>query len=285
MYVAFVDLLGFSSAVESLSEADDVSFADLVSETTSLGSKTPYSYHLSSSSVRNLYDMYTEFQRECEKAAWVLSEYHSHVRFSQKMSAPDAQGDNFSYKAVVFSDSIFLAASSLEPVIDAAGELIANLLLKKIPSRGSIAKGSFRTFEWNLKTGQGASFTACAPFLGSGVIRAYHTESKGPRGIRLLINKSCWQDVQALDSWALLSLSPDEMSEHWGHEVNLDLYGLSGNANITLLQMMAEELSNLVPDNIKARHYDPTLSAYSRMAAVDRDQPRQFTRSDWRDEF
>jgi hypothetical protein len=274
MYVAFVDLLGFSFAVERLSDDEADSFADLVDQTISLGSGPPLSYSLANTSVRQLYDMYTEFQRLCDNATLQLSKYCSHSRFSKAM-ASEAQSpetatlETATYRTIVFSDSIFLASTALEPVLHAAGELVADLLLKGVPSRGGIAKGHFHNFEWNLRAGQAESFRACAPFLGSGVIRAYRAESKGPRGIRILIDDSCTEDVRSLDNCALINLPPDDVSTHWSHEVNLGLFGLLGPAGIGVLKEKTEKLAENVSGDIRARHYDPTIQALSRMALID----------------
>jgi hypothetical protein len=245
--------------------------------------------------VQNLYAQYTEFQRKCESAAWQLSKYDAFTRSTRsRPPSPLLHDINrelvSSHRTIVFSDSIFLAATELQPVLDAAGGLVVELLGADVPARGAVAKGHFHTFEWNLRAGQRESFRASAPFLGSGVIRAYRAESKGPRGIRLIIHESCGNDVALLDSWAPVDLAPEEVSEEWQSELNLGLCVLTGIGGVEYLNRHLELLRAKAPDSVRTRHYDPTAQAFSRMdkilkEKIEKNDERQYTRLfNWRDE-
>jgi len=244
-------------------------FANLVSETVGVREFPPWSLKEWTPQVQDLYTRYVEFQLRCDHVGWRLSQYDGYTRFRRNLLNPaasvKAELPSISFhRTIVFSDSIFLASTALEPVLDAAVELMVWLLIAGIPARGAIAQGHFHTFEWNLRAGQTESFRASAPFLGSGVIRAYRAESKGPRGIRLIIHESCRNDLCLLDSWASVDLAPDEKGAEWQTEANLNICTLPPVRWENYLLRKLGELRDKAPESVKARYYDPT----ARMDAV-----------------
>lgn len=294
VYVAFIDLLGFSAAVEGLTDEQADFFTQLVSETVGGSGGNPVSIGFADPPVVALYRQYKTFQRCCKRAVFRLSQFNAHARFQAKYDVPSrvlpqrAHATPVESRAVVFSDSVFIASTALEPALDAAGELIAWLLLEGIPSRGAIAQGHFHAFEWNLATGLASSFHANAPFLGSGVIRAHRAESKGPRGIRLIVHESCREDLHRLDSWSQIPLAEDEITEEWSTEAHLGHFTPADNTfTLDMLQTKAEGMSASVNQYLRDRHYGPTLAAMSRMitATSARNGDRLYSRVDnWRDD-
>jgi hypothetical protein len=291
MYVAFVDLLGFASAVEQLSGENISAFANLVSETVSTRDRPPASIMEVEPAVRDLYNKYIRFQLRSEIVCRQLARFNAHAHFRRNLQQPlnaslSPRPSLFAYKTVVFSDSIFFAATEIEPVLDCAVELIVDLLVDDVAARGGIAKGEFHTFEWNLRAGQTESFSASSPFLGSGVIRAFRTESRGPRGLRLIIHESCREDVRSMDSWAAVDLLAEEASDEWRAEANLGLADFSIKLGLDHVLKRLRALGEKAPPAIRSRHFDPTALALGRMNAVlqgggDRCNTRIY---DWRDD-
>jgi len=89
--------------------------------------------------------------------------------------------------AIVFSDSAFFRIESLDDAIQLARALMFDLATNGVPARMGLARGSYRMLRFVTDSSAQVSFHM-SQFLGTGVVRAYQTESCGIPGLRILLH-------------------------------------------------------------------------------------------------
>ena len=113
-----------------------------------------------------------------------FSNFHSALKWAIEMAE-----DTHPLTAVTFSDSAFIATRYLFEAANFAISLAQSTLSRRVPVRMGIAFGSFATLRFrsdiSLDGGEHA-----AQFLGTAVVRAYHAEKCGIKGIRALLHPS-----------------------------------------------------------------------------------------------
>lgn len=96
---------------------------------------------------------------------------------------------NSKFTSITFSDSAYISTKYLNDAVKIVTNLMCGFLRNKVPVRAGIALGSFETLRFKtdikLDSGEHASH-----FLGTGVVKAFHTESCGIKGMRVLIHPS-----------------------------------------------------------------------------------------------
>lgn len=89
--------------------------------------------------------------------------------------------------AIVFSDSAFFRISTLDNAISLARSLMFELVTSDTPARMGLACGSYRMLRFLTDSSAHVSFHM-SQFLGTGVVRAYKTETCGIPGLRILLH-------------------------------------------------------------------------------------------------
>ena len=88
---------------------------------------------------------------------------------------------------IVFSDSAFFRTETLENAIDLARTMMFELVTSEVPVRMGLARGSYRMLRFLTDSSAQVSFHM-SQFLGTGVVRAYKTETCGVPGLRILLH-------------------------------------------------------------------------------------------------
>jgi len=135
----------------------------------------------------------------------------------QKLSLRDRNG---SLQTILFSDAIYLASPDIQDVVGGASMIVGGLLSRGVPARAGIAMGEFITLNWTTNSdgiAKGTHFDA--QFLGTGVVNSYYAESKGARGIRVIVHPSASSAIQEVFPDSLLWLD-DEGNPDGRYEVN-----------------------------------------------------------------
>lgn len=257
MFVFFLDLLGFASAVSQLSEQDEQALLQGIQSSGASG--RPIQIELASQRAQKLFDNYKLFR---ERAQLRIRKLESDV-------AEDSTQPLASVRTVVFSDSLFIACENLGALVIAGTHLYTDLLLAgPVACRGGLARGAFVAPDWTIRAGEGKRFHAEAPFLGSGVVNAYYAESKSGMGPRLLIHDSALPDVRNLAGTAAIDLEVAEQTTDVHAELNLFYEPLIDGAHpcdgYPTMKRHLAALKGLAPASLHAR-YDATLAAMERM--------------------
>jgi len=96
---------------------------------------------------------------------------------------------NSKFTSITFSDSAYISTNYLNDAVKIVTNLMCGFLSSKVPVRAGIALGTFETLRFKtdikLDSGEHASH-----FLGTGVVKAFHAESCGIKGMRVLIHPS-----------------------------------------------------------------------------------------------
>jgi hypothetical protein len=175
-FVLFADMLGFASLVLENPESVGVLSPRLGSpskeERTALQAG----------------DMLVTRFREFHKA--VSGQIGEHLR-------PDS-------KAIVFSDSVFVALKKLPDLMGFARGLMWRFLSHGIPARMGIAYGSFAALRYASDIA-GEAATYSTQFLGTGVVQAYQAE-RAVKGIAVCIHSSILRFEDQLHPSELLRL-------------------------------------------------------------------------------
>lgn len=175
--------------------------------------------------------------------------------------------------AITFSDSAFIATTYLFDAVKIAVDLVQSLLQKRIPMRVGIAYGSFSAVRFRSDvTVDGGDHAA--HFLGTGVVRSYHTESCGINGIRILLHPSAVavlndpeHNPQTTEDQILyLECSDEERSNPKNNEnvgCEIDYWHLKPTAEKDAWHALQDMWSAAPQSAIK--HYEATAGAINRM--------------------
>jgi len=113
-----------------------------------------------------------------------FSNFHSALKWAIEMAE-----DTHPLTAITFSDSAFIATTYLFEAANFAIRLTQSALSRRVPVRMGIAFGSFATLRFRSDISLDGGDHA-AQFLGTAVVRAYHAEKCGIKGIRALLHPS-----------------------------------------------------------------------------------------------
>jgi hypothetical protein len=283
VYVVFLDLLGFASAVTSLNPEEEASLLAVLEQSAQIDGYE----HLESPALRyggarvqHLFHVYSKFRKKARDATKYIAQCaalrSTHVwKESGRTAGPstwEMPGEDGKYRSIVFSDSIFLAFNDVEALLVAASQFLVGLLNEGIPVRGGLAAGSFAAFDWGFSASPDGSFRALSPFLGSGVVRAYYAESRGPEGLRLIIHPSAAAAVTHLVPGGVIPLPDEQTSLSASHELNLlwwpwyDMPYPYGENRHELDRVLKSIRASAPPKALSK--YDATDQALDRMQAV-----------------
>jgi len=208
LYVAFVDVLGFASAVSALSADDEAALMDVLAR--GQDGSDDREILPGRASAANLYYNYSAFQHLVrEQIHWLTT------------SMPNKRVTPSNLRTALFSDSVYLASDDVI-VLAAVIRIMIGAICWNIPIRSGIAKGNFIAFEWSTRVARLTDVHFGAPFLGSGVVRAYFAESKGAHGLRAIVHPSAAADLAAQHPDTLIPLLDSEMNEFGTHELVFD---------------------------------------------------------------
>ncbi len=157
-YILFVDMLGFSALVER--EGDELNELNPIFTGVELYSPSPAESLLGY--------RFINFHRCLNQARIRL----------QNMGTGTA---------IVFSDSAFFRIETLDHAIHLARMLMFELVTSATPVRMGLARGSYRMLRFLTDSSAHVSFHM-SQFLGTGIVRAYQTESCGVPGLRILLH-------------------------------------------------------------------------------------------------
>jgi hypothetical protein len=247
MYVIFIDLLGFATAVEGLTPDEHDKLASVIRAADSNAEDDWSGPRLPRAPAR-LYRTYVGFQKALRQG---LEDVHAMAGVSRE-----------TVTSTIFSDSAFVMFESTELLVHFAWNFMSRIYHKCIPVRGGIGSGSFSHFSLSLVSHPGGHLDAHCPFLGSGVVRAYRAESCGLKGARIFVHSSAARDLSAI----LIPLPEDEIKADVAHELNLLRSGWSGNELNTARQSLIflELMGRDVPDKHR-EHYVRSAAAVGRM--------------------
>jgi len=89
-------------------------------------------------------------------------------------------GDFYPWQIIAFSDSAYVIFERPEDVVLFASQLMVALQSECVPARMGIGAGTFATIRFDRQEALGRNYYA-AQFAGSGIVHAYHAESRGGR--------------------------------------------------------------------------------------------------------
>jgi len=244
MYVAFVDILGFGSAIEELNLREHQQLRRAL-ETGRLPASSKPGW---------VYRRYADFREEFARQLQGAEEFGKLLKLRKGPIA------------ILFSDSAFFASSHPAQTLTFAEGLVTMLYYQHVPVRAGIGAGSFSLVDVSLNSRVGGA-QATAAFLGSAVVRAYRAESSGVKGLRVLVHPSACQGLHALRGVQLEPLPVHETTIHATHEVNL-VHGGTGLAESLPHEVfkLLTDMEQQVPENVRD-HYSATRAAIHRMVA------------------
>ena len=170
--------------------------------------------------------------------------------------------------AIVFSDSAFFRIETLDNAIHLARTLMFELVTSEIPVRMGLARGSYRMLRFLTDSSAYVSFHM-SQFLGTGIVRAYQTESCGIPGLRILLHP----DLEPLLDKEAFGIVPVKPIEHMRLNIQSEVNYLDATDNHLgqdfddyiqfdcLRWMMANT------DEALQYHYTETFNAWNTMRA------------------
>ena len=238
-FVLFVDMLGFADLVEQ--EGDELNQLSPIFTGVELHSPSPAESLLAY--------RFINFHRCLNQARIRL----------QKMGAGTG---------IVFSDSAYFRIGAFEEAIHLSRTLMFELVTSEVPVRMGLACGSYRMLRVMTDSSDQVSFHV-SQFLGTGIVRAYQTETCGLPGLRVLLHP----DLEPLlngDASRIVSVTPaDKMRLDVQHEVNYleaEDNGLGQDfqdcIQFDCLRSMAGKT-----DKHRQYHYIETFKAWNKMRA------------------
>ena len=169
---------------------------------------------------------------------------------------------------IVFSDSAYFRIAALEKAIHLARTLMFELVTSEVPVRMGLACGSYRMLRVMTDSSDQVSFHV-SQFLGTGIVRAYKTESCGLPGLRILLHPDLGPLLNG-DASRIVSVAPaDKMRLNVKLEVNYleedDNHlgqDFQDSAQFDCLRMMTGQT-----DEHLQYHYIETFKAWNKMRA------------------
>ena len=238
-FILFADMLGFADLVES--EGDEIDKLSPIFTGVELYSPSPAESLLGY--------RFVNFHR-------CINQARIHL---QEMGAGTG---------IVFSDSAFFRVETLDNAICLARKLMFELVSSDIPVRMGLARGSYRMLRFLTDTSTQVSFHM-SQFLGSGVVRAYKTESCGIPGLRILLHPNL-NDLLDKETLRVIPVKPREgMRLNVKYEINyLDAVNCQlGQDYDDCIQFDCLHWMMSNADERLQYHYMETFNAWNRMRA------------------
>jgi len=171
----------------------------------------------------------------------------------------------------LFSDSMYMVFQSPEEIVWFARRVMLRCLQAHLPVRMGIAAGTVTQHSYTSETLPNSDLVLSAPFMGTGIIRAYQAERAPQKGLRIFVHGSATYLLEEAGLQdALIQLDEVDWPPAATHEVNyLDL-----NSRVfpgAVLPIRIESMRKVAPRSA-AKHYTATLPALRRMAHQARNQ-------------
>ncbi len=110
------------------------------------------------------------------------------------------QPDYGCVQAMLFSDCAYLVfENSLQAALIAVS-LMRGFILRSIPVRMGIGKGTFYSIELSTSTNVGNAIVSKSRFMGTAVVHAHSAEQCGGKGVRLFLDSSVEEDFPSVRS-------------------------------------------------------------------------------------
>jgi hypothetical protein len=237
MYVAFLDLLGFADAIESVNQKEM--------------KKLPQNIQINIGHFRN------------ELPTAVFNSF-AFQQISRDLFLSYAR---YGVKSYLFTDSLFVISANPNIIIDYSRELLIKMYYNLIPIRGGIGYGTFQTSSIETNHSYADSSLISCPFFGSGVVRAFRAESCGLKGMRLLVHPSFTGLIEKRRPSDILKLPNNERSKNASAEINLLMPQLSYDEVPKAFYKYTEMLEKMKSRSNEAyhNHYTITQASLKRM--------------------
>jgi hypothetical protein len=179
--------------------------------------------------------------------------------------------------AITFSDSAFIATSSLSECIPIAIYILQSLLRSRVPARAGIAFGTFSTIRFKSdiigEWGEHSSH-----FLGTGVVRSNAAERCGIKGLRILLHPTAAAFLQSSPNKpsdepkiSVIPCSPDETANPVGVHYEIDYWRFKPMAEGEAWRAF-QDMWGSAPES-ETQHYKATAQAIDRMRISRGEQP------------
>lgn len=198
VYAVFIDVMGFASSIESLTEDEHAVVVHFLSgeqgglpagiDTRALNPK--------SAQVHGGYKLFHRAVNELLKRS----------RYAVDTNT-----------LIAFSDSAYFITSDWGTAANAARQMMVSCFGNSIPLRIGIGRDSFVRLAFSTTAGVGGGLSVEAPFLGTAIVRAYRAQESGP-GFRIFIHPSAAPAER--DAWQCVNLNEGERSSNRAHELN-----------------------------------------------------------------
>jgi hypothetical protein len=242
----FADVMGFAAAIEDLATHGGIGLSEF-----SFRSGAPPPFIPDDPSPRQL----------AEYKIWKL-----YTGFHNALKRLEPENWETFDEMMIFSDSAFIIKHEYGMLDTVAAALMSECFNEGVPIRIGIAKGDFVRRPFSTVHHPGGKLVTEAPFLGSSIVRAYQTQSKGCPGFRILVHPS----VEDYGNTEIFLLPEEDRSAFaWG-EINWLLHGMRYNELPDLERLLATLASMRagVSNERALRHYDATEQSIRRMHAI-----------------
>jgi len=169
-----------------------------------------------------------------------------------------------------FSDSAYIVGERFASVAAVGLLLLRRALRHEYPLRGGIGVGTFSHETSGVRTNRETQVWSTSSFLGSAVVTAYQAERSNAAGLRVFIHPSVLRrNTEPLLKTYATELPEDERSAASTHELR---FWQAAEAPAAAQRLIAFRDKQELAER-PMRHYDATLTAYGRFAAVLKDLP------------
>ena len=239
VFAVFMDLMGFADRLELLSDEDHLKLDRALED--------------------NLVPRLGEPQPPLEGAYWSYFHFHAIVeRFVNDVSSDCKM-------IAVFSDSAFVATSSLSEAEDIAACVTGQAVFLGAYTRIGIGYGTLARLDWHSRVSLSGALTMSSPFLGTSVTRAYRAQ-QGCLGFRILLHPSVRPAAQD-PSWHRVALQGADLTKDRNAELNfMDTLSDFSLDDHLLKKLALMKLS--APDERSREHYDVTARAMQNLQAL-----------------
>ena len=171
--------------------------------------------------------------------------------------------------AITFSDSAFIATTTLSESVAISTYILQSLLQSRVPARMGIAYGKFSAVRFRSDVSlEGSDHSA--HFLGTGVVRSYAAEGCGIKGIRILLHPSAaalLADPSHIQSKAkeisIVECAGDECINDIGVKYEIDYWRFKPTAEAKAWHAL-QDMWSVAPPSAHP-HYEATAQAVNRM--------------------
>jgi hypothetical protein len=216
-----------------------------------------------------------ELAIDTRPSSWAFYYFHE---FLERWLQAQARRGGAGLTVLSFSDSAFVVLNDAASVASLARHMMRACLLRKVPVRIGIARGTFQHVRFRSDTAHQVLIYG-AQFYGTGIVRAHHAEHVG-KGMRVFLHPSMKDHLGSITRGGyskILDLEKPTEAGHWELEYLTDHGGKPWSdqkpdeseclelwKNIKSMEQRALELPAPIRDEVNV-HYLETLSAFNRM--------------------